>query len=480
MALSLIDLQKLTLPNSLLKEGLHDNSPGYSMAHSGYNFYDLVSQVILAQNGSLTHATLTNNANGTYTFTPVVGSPILIDTRAPSNPITVIGITPATITQTQHALDYLFKYTQDSFDLFGVSWIPTPYSPSAIQTLGTFAGWTITDGLSIKGALSELELAVQDSIHIADNGLTKVTGTGAGLAQSKLQLGGLLIQPTFIGTSGHPFGVIDGTVDISFGIGLLPGYAYGGANKGTYFHGAGVSGAAMSGVQKSGAAYIPFVYFEDAASGRSRLLEFDSISARLFATSTPSFRVGTSWMDNGIGDAVEYGVGYPERTYTFLTQTYFRIGCDLSISPATTAYYDFPIVDGVANQILQTDGAGTLSWVHNITDEFVTLREFTATELIIDRDGEAFFIVPSGLNGYLLDTFEWSVFTPDTGTFNITLERNGVDVPGSGIATLASAQNGSSSFTPITLSTYDRLRVNISNSAGAAPSGLTVILTIYK
>ncbi len=474
------EIKSLILPNSLVKFDASTETPGFRTKHVGYNFYDLVGQVMALQSGSVAHASLIDNMNGTYTFVPGIGANVLIDTRAPSNPISVIGITPAGTTNEQQAIDYLFKYTQDSFDLYGVSWTPTPYSPSAIVTLGTFAGWTITDGSSIKSALSQLELSAQDAIHNADNGLTRVAGTGVGALQTTVQLGGILSQNTLIGTAGNAFAVVDPTSDLSFGIGLLPGAAYGGSNSATYYYGTGPSGIAMSGIQKPGGAFVPFMYFEDTATGRSRLLEFDSISARISATSTPSFRVGTSWMDNGIGDAVEYGVGYLERTYTLLTQTYFRIGCDLSIPTVTTNHYDFPIVDGVANQVLQTNGTGTLSWVHNITDEFVTLREFTTTELVIDRDGEAFFIVPAGLNGYIIDTFEWSVFTPDTGTFSMVLERNGVDVPSSSIATLASAQNGSSVFTPITLATYDRLRINISGSAGAAPSGLTVVLTIYK
>lgn len=474
------ELKSLILPSSLVKKELYTTTPGYRISQASYNLYDLIGQIIETQSGSIAHSTLIDNMNGTYTFIPGTGSNVLVDTRASSNPITVIGITPSGITNEQQAIDYSFKYVADSMDLLGVSWIPTPYSPSAVVTLGTFTGWTISDLSSIKSALQQLESATQDSIHLANNGLTKITGTGIGALQTTAQLGGTLLQATTISTASFNFAISNSAEKLSYVSGELPNYTYGGINQGMYFKGDSVDSRAIAGIQSDGGFFIPYMYAEDLINTRFKLIELQPNLIQIDSINSATHKTNTTWRNTGIISTVSYGASYVESAYTVLNNTYFRIGSVTTVPPSTTAYYDMPLVDGLANQILKTDGAGTLNWVHNITDEFVTLREFTTTELVIDRDGEAFFIVPAALNGYQLGLFEWSVFTPDTGTFSIVLERNGVDVPSSGIAILPSAQNGSSSFTPITLATYDRLRVNISSSAGAAPSGLTVVLTIYK
>lgn len=195
------ELKKLILPSSLIKAEFYTETPGFRPKHAGYNLYDLIGQIIETHSGSIAHSTLIDNMNGTYTFISGANPNVLIDTRAPSNPITVIGITPSGVTNEQQAIDYLFKYSQDAMDLYGVSWIPTPYSPSAVVTLGTFTGWTISDFSSIKNALQQLETSTQDSIHNANNGLTRIAGTGVGALQTNVQLGGTLIQNTTINAS---------------------------------------------------------------------------------------------------------------------------------------------------------------------------------------------------------------------------------------------------------------------------------------
>lgn len=474
------ELKKLILPSSLVKAELYTETPGYRLRHAGYNLYDLIGQIIETHSGSIAHSTLIDNMNGTYTFISGANPNVLIDTRAPSNPITVIGITPSGITNEQQAIDYLFKFTADSFDLLGVSWTPTPYSPSAVVTLGTFTGWTISDLSSIKGALQQLENSAQDAIHLVDNGLTKTVGTGAGVLQSKIQLGGTLIQSTVISTASNGFAISDAPNRLSINSNTLSGYAYGGFNPSVFYSGTDPSSRAIAGIQSDGGFFVPYMYAEDLINTRFKLIELQPNLIQVDSINSATHKTNTTWRNTGIINTVSYGVGYIESAYTVLNDTYFRIGSVNTILPATNPYYDFPLVDGLDGQGLITDGSGQLAWRYVRRREIAYLNEFDSNTNVVNRNGLAFTIIPPDLDGYILSEFDWSVFSTAVGTFDIELERNGVLVPGANISVIASAQNGNVSFTPITVSTYDRLRVIISNSAGSTPKGLTITLTLNK
>tara|TARA_R110001592_G_scaffold120545_3_gene325019 strand:- start:97449 stop:97919 length:471 start_codon:yes stop_codon:yes gene_type:complete len=111
-------------------------------------------------------------------------------------------------------------------------------------------------------------------------------------------------------------------------------------------------------------------------------------------------------------------------------------------------------------------------------NKLIEIQEFLASEPIIDRGGDSFLSIPSALNGYTLSAFAWSVFSVDTGTFTISLERNGVSIGTTAVT--ASTQNATVSITPVTLATNDIIRIVTSSSSGSTPLGLVVNLEAIK
>lgn len=424
MALSLSELKALVLPELLLKKEIYDKTPGWRIRHEEYNFFNLVSQVIAASSGSIQMATLTDNGNGTYTYTPVTGSAVLIDTRANSNPVdTTATQVPTTINTTQKAVEDLYHFMNNVKALFGVTWTNGTTNP----TMGTYTGWTISDNQTVKQNIQELELAVQDAIHLADNGLTKVTGTGTGLAQSKVQLGGTLIQPTTVTTTGQTF------------------------------------------------------KFENATANATKLFEFAPTGVTIHSQSSATSRSQTIWNGTNVSNEVRHDTALGQRSYTEIRSDRFRIGINTG-TVSTSSFYDLPLTDGNADQYLKTDGLGNVNWttLNALTDQAVVIQEFLTSEPIINRVGHSFFIVPPSLNGFQVDSFNWSVFTTGTGTFTMQLERNGTNISGAGVSVAANAQNGSQGFATITLTTNDRIRVITSNATGAVPSGLTIAFDAKK
>lgn len=472
MALSQTELKALLLPDSLFKKEIYNTTPGYRIRHDGYNFFDLVSQVVDIQTGGGLHAALADNFNGTYTYTSPIGATILIDTRAASNPTSTLGLIPPANTTVQLDLEWLHQYVINAQALFGTPWTVGPVNPN----LGTFTGWTISDNLAIKPALQELELAIQDSLHLADNGLTKVTGTGIGLAQSKVQLGGTLIQDTDILTAGFRFRVTDSASRLAIRQDMLPAYTYGGTDEAAYFEGAAGDEKAISGIKVNANKYNPFMFRENAAVNTSRLIELKDSDIFIESKDTATHMTTTRWFANGIRNEVHYGVGLVNQAYTEVRNNTFRIGSANPIPPLTTPFYDLPTIDGTVNQYLKTNGLGTLSWTSGAQE--IHFQEFLTAEPIVDRVGDSFFVVPNSYNGLTTSSFKWSVFTPNTGTFTIKMEINGASVAGLAVNVIASAQNGDVTFPVITLNSNDRIRFSIQNSTGATPSGLALVLLL--
>lgn len=474
--LSTADLKKLVLPSSLFVEEVHTVAPGWAIRQGGYNFFELVGQIMALQNGSVTHATLTDNTNGTYTFTPVSGTSVLVDTRAASNPVDTTGIIPVANNTVQKALEDYQHFMNNTKSLFGVSWTNGVINP----TMGTYTGWTITDNQSVKQNIQELELAVQDAIHNADNGLVTVTGTGVGALQKKVQLGAPLTRDTDITTAGFRYKVTNATSLLSQVNDALPSYGHGGTDEAAFFQGAGATDRALMGIHYNGADYLPFLFREDTVAARSQRIRLGQTFTDVNNVSSIATNQVTTWDDNGIRNQWNNTAGPQTSVYTILDGTKFRIGSSATIPPAVTQYYDLPIIDGTADQILVTNGAGVVTWKDNATDVPIYVQEFLTSEPIINRNGDTFVVIPTQYNGYKIAGYKWSVFTPNTGTFSVGLERNGASMAGTTQAAAGNAQNGNVTFTAVTIATNDRLRVITSATAGATPSGLTVVLILTK
>ena len=213
MSLSIEQIKQLILPDSIVTPST-DGQPTWGMYNTGYNLYNLIEEVVDdldVGTGTLLFNTLVDNLNGTYTWTPISGPSFLINTHAISNPInSIAGMTAKNV---QEALQELYTamfnnlgfshpaVTMDAFsntalniDLLtqvaildlsaagsfpfasnfgGVSSIQDWFNIAELYTLvqdqcigvgpngdmGTFTGSIITDNVSIKQALQELENA---------------------------------------------------------------------------------------------------------------------------------------------------------------------------------------------------------------------------------------------------------------------------------------------------------------------------------
>lgn len=111
----------------------------------------------------------------------------------------------------------------------------------------------------------------------------------------------------------------------------------------------------------------------------------------------------------------------------------------------------------------------------------IGLQEFLNNELILDRTGETCFVVPDYMAGHSINQFRWSIFTPDTGTFDFDLfvGAPGAAVSVSTVNVLSSAVTGVAS-PGTTLAAGDIVYIVTSNTAGAPPAGLTVTLEIVE
>ena len=108
MAFSNEQLKTLHLANSAFVLDRH-GQPTWGVYNDGQNFYNLVAQIVDdldVGTGTLVSNTLTDNGNGTYTWTPISGTSFLINTHASSNPINnIMGLTA---TDVQRALEELY------------------------------------------------------------------------------------------------------------------------------------------------------------------------------------------------------------------------------------------------------------------------------------------------------------------------------------------------------------------------------------
>jgi len=478
--MNIIDIKKLVLPRNLFVEELYNATPGYRVKQQGYNFYELITEILITASGGLLHSSLDENFNGTYTFNSPVNPPVLIDTRASSNPTDTTGLIPIANTTVQLDLEWLHQYVLNAQNLFGNHWVVGPTSP----TLGAFTGWTITDNLDIKTALQELELAIQDSMHLADNGLTKVVGTGIGAAQSKTQLGGALTQDTTIAAGTKKFNILaGGAADISFKMNALPAYGYNPADSAVYLEGGSLilTDRAISGIRYDGVSkFIPFMFSEDLNAATSKLIEVADTEITVTSFNSDINVASSIWDITGVTNKITFSAGLVEEAYTTLSSGKFRIGSVSTITPAVTEHYDLPLVDGTSGQAMVTNGAGTASWQDNTPKEHIQWQEFLSTELVSDRTGTSMYVIPLAISTYVTKGYQWSVSTPNTGTFTMELEINGVTVPGSSVAVTASEQNGTVAFTSVVLANNDRIRVVTSASVGTTPAGLVIMMAFSK
>lgn len=110
MAININELKELIIPKSVVTPDKNGSQPGWGAYGVGYNIYDLIEAVIIDLNvgtSTLVSGNLVDNLNGSYTWTPIVGSPVTINTHASTNPIfNIPGLTGATTTQ--EALEALY------------------------------------------------------------------------------------------------------------------------------------------------------------------------------------------------------------------------------------------------------------------------------------------------------------------------------------------------------------------------------------
>ncbi len=226
MAININELKELIIPKSIATPDKGGSQPGWGAYGVGYNIYDLVEAIIVdleVGTSTLVSGNLVDNLNGSYTWTPIVGAVVTVNTHASTNPIfNIPGLVGATTTQ--EALEALYTaitlggsfphpavsigggsnsaldvdlVTQvatldlnaiGSFDTLtafgGVSslndWfvameslldaINTSIGVSGALHMGTFTGSIISDNVTIKVALQELE----DAVTIGATGSTSV------------------------------------------------------------------------------------------------------------------------------------------------------------------------------------------------------------------------------------------------------------------------------------------------------------------
>lgn len=483
MALHESELNALVIPESVFVKEIYTKTPGWRVKHNGYNFVELVNQVV-AEGGSGLFSTMSDNSNGTYTFNPPSGSSILVDTRAISNPVTVTATNiPSTNTNVQIALEYLHNNVANTQSALGITFIP---ADGLLPTFGSFTGWTITDDQALKPILQELEIYTQDAVHAASNGLTKVSGTSA-LSESLVKLGGTLTEDTQIRAGAFEFDIRNSGANLKIKSAPLSTALFGAGESAMYSEAILGTTTSVLGVRNSLSDVVPFLYREDSVSGRAQLIELLVNNVTLGNVSNANLNQSLILGDSGITSRVNNNAAGTEAVYSAMTASAFRIGTVTATPPATTEFYDLPVVDGAAGEVLTTDGLGAVSWAPGsggggLSNEFVTLQEFLTFETVVNRTGESFFIVPSSLNGYELEGYEWSVYIPGTATFDIDLNINGSTVAGTTANVGVAITSGSITFSTITLSAGDRISITTSNVSNvlATASGLAIAFELLK
>lgn len=135
-----------------------------------------------------------------------------------------------------------------------------------------------------------------------------------------------------------------------------------------------------------------------------------------------------------------------------------------------------PLPLGYANGNYLGVSEGVPTWLPFPNREFVGICEVERDSEVSVFTGKSFFTVPPQMNGWKIFSYIVSVYTLGSGgTTNVELARNGVTI---GASTLSlSAQFGTKSSINQTVSTGDRISLNVTGAKSSKDKGLS--LTFY-